>query len=140
MNMKAWSLANLRGRDVLDGQKQRRRDVIYSRSFTMSDAELGNSTCIINLPVRISITEIPFLSLTNTETLILHSHKLGINQEQCHASPQCYFMSKRRVEECLMPRFTRDFSRSQMPKCFCELRLKCLRSLTKQRGKKRSCN
>ena len=125
---------------MLDDQKHRRRDVIYSRSFTMS--ELGNSTCIINVPARISITEISFLSLTNTETLILHSPKLGINQEQYHASPQCYFMSERRVEECLILRFTRDFSRSQMPKCLCELRLECLRSSMKKRGekKKSSCN
>jgi len=58
---------------VLDGQKHRRRDVIYSRSFTMSGAELANSTRTINLPVRISITEISFLSLTNAETLILQA-------------------------------------------------------------------
>lgn len=34
-----------------------------------------------------------------------------------------------------MLRFTRDFSRSRMPKCLCELRLECLRSLMKQRKK-----
>lgn len=100
----------------------------------MSDAELGNSTCIINFPVRISVTEVSYLSLTNAETLIFHSPKLGINQEQCHASPQCYFMSERRLEECLMLRFTRDFSMSWMPKCLCELRLECLRSLMKKKG------
>lgn len=100
----------------------------------MSDAELGTSTCLAHLPVRISGTEISFLSLTNTETLILHSPKLAINQERYHASPQCYFMSERGVEECLMLRFTRDFGRSRMPKRLCELRLECLRSLMKQRG------
>lgn len=63
---------------------------MYSRSSTMSDAELGNSTCTFHLPVRVSITEIPFLSLTDAEALLLHSPKPGINQEQHHASPQCY--------------------------------------------------
>lgn len=53
----------------------------------MSGAELRNSPCITNLPVRVSNTEWSFPSL-KTQTLFPHSPKLGVNQEQtAHKSP-----------------------------------------------------
>lgn len=99
----------------------------------MSDAELGNSACILNLPAGISISEVSFLPLRDSDPSLTRArHKSVV----IPASPQHYLMSKRRAEEGLMLRFTRDISRSQLPKCFCELRLECLCSLMEKRGKK----